>query len=281
MSPAPASPMHRPHDEAPARAQLRAVASDGAWSGLDGQHFELVSRGDFVNGLLHRPQAGPNATALPLVIVLHDAGEHAQTSGSDVAAEWCGAGLAVARLDLALHGHRASPKLSERLVRGCAALAAGEALDLDTRALVEEFARQSVSDLLRTAEALTSLADVDETRVAFVGRGIGAWVAAWAAPYAPALRLCALAGGIGRLADAELDPARRLSGATLRSGVRFLHEQRDAADAAATGDQAALFAALPEPRRAVLVEGADAPRDDYAKPMVDAIRSELSGLSPG
>jgi dienelactone hydrolase len=255
------------------------VTSDGAWGGLDGQHFELVSRGDFVSGLLHRPQAGANASALPLVIVLHDAGEHARTSGSDVAAEWCEAGLAVARLDLALHGHRASPKLSERLVQGCAALAAGDELDPDSRALVEEFARQSVSDLLRTAEALSALAGIDATRLAFVGRGIGAWIAAWAAPFAPALRLCVLAGGIGRLVDPELDPARRLAETPPAHTVRFLHEQRGGADGTPLEAQAALFAALPEPRHAVAVGDADGKRDGFAKPVADAIRSQLVGPS--
>jgi dienelactone hydrolase len=281
MPPAQSSAIFRPHDEGAATAQLRPSASEGAWNGLDGQFFELVSRGDFVNGLLHRPQIRP-ADGLPLVIALHDAGEQADSPTLDAAAAWSGAGLAVARLDLPLHGHRASPKLSERLIQGCHALAAGTLLDLDTRALVEEFARQSVSDLLRTAEALGALPGIDRQRLAFVGCGVGAWVALWAAPFAPGLRLCALAGGIGQLEDRELDPVHALTACMPEaSGTEpdFIHEQLDAAGLAAPAAQARLFEALPQPREAIRETTETAGSGRFTRSMADAIQTRLADLA--
>lgn len=277
MSTVKASPIYRPHEEAAARATLRGLASEGVWQALHGAHFELVSRGDFVNGRLHRPQAG-STDAMPLAILIHDLGEHAGENSDHAAADWCRSGVAIAQIDLPLHGHRASPKLSQRLIEGCERLADGVPLDLDTRALVEEFARQSVSDVLRTAEALAALPEVDATRVSFVGRGVGAWIAAWSAPFATGLQVCALAGGIGQLQDEDLDPVsnlRAFASEARTSGSIYLHEQRAVANGAPSPSQTALFSALPEPRQAIIVDPEGCSASGFSKPMADAIHAQL------
>lgn len=198
MSDAPTS-LYRPHAETPARLSLRA-ATDGE---RRSECFEVVSRGDFVPGGLHRPTgAGPH----PLVLVL--GGSAAWNRGGEQ-------DLAVARIDLPLLGARQSPKLTERLVGGLACLTRDEPLDPDTYALVEEFARQSVSDVVRSLEALAADAGIDGSRIALVGAGIGASVCAWALPFAPALRACVLAGPIGAFSDARLDPAVRIEAGEL------------------------------------------------------------------
>lgn len=231
MLTSPASPtsLHRPYDEAPARACFRASAETGGNDGNGGteearatRDFEVVSRGDFVPGRLALPTSGRSG-ARPLVLLLHATGSGALDDALDFADEWVRHDLAVARIDLPLHGARQSPKLSERLFGGYRRLARGDALDLDTRALVEEFARQSTSDVLRTVEALGALDEIDATRVAWVGlSGVGAAACAWAAAEAEGLRACVIAGGVGSFPDRGLDPAARLaaSGARLE-GTAF------------------------------------------------------------
>ena len=51
--------LYRPHAEAPASlTRLADHEASSAWSELTAERFELVSRGDFVNGSLARPTAG-------------------------------------------------------------------------------------------------------------------------------------------------------------------------------------------------------------------------------
>ena len=197
-------PLYRPHDEAPASAALRPTDFDGAWADLAGQHLEFVSRGDFVSGSVHLPQA----PAAPLLILLHSTGSSANSEELDFGTDAVRAGYAVARIDLPLHGHRASPKLSERLFEGYRALVRGEVLDADSGALLQEFARQSTSDVSRCAEALAALPQVDADQIAFAGHGIGAAAAIWAAPITTGLRAMVITGEVGPMPHgAELDPA--------------------------------------------------------------------------
>lgn len=195
--PAASSSLHRPHDEAPARLSLRETPSVTGRA----QRFEIVSRGDFVPGQLDRPT---NGSEFPVVLVL---------GGSDAWSRGIERDLAVARIDLPLLGARQSPKLSDRLASGHASLSRNLPLDADTRALVEEFARQSISDVVRTVEALAAEPGLDASRVALVGIGLGASVGAWTLPFVPSLRACVLAGPVGAFADEGLDPARRIAGA--------------------------------------------------------------------
>jgi dienelactone hydrolase len=206
------STLFRPHDEAPAIAALRPMRADGAWSGLDGRHLEYVSRGDFVSGVVHLPDSVRPEPA-PLVLLIHGTGESADAASLDLAADWVRRGFAVARIDLPLHGVRQSPKLSERLIEGVRQLAGGTSLDADTRALVQEFARQSTSDVVRGVEALAQRPEIDADRVALVGRGVGGSACAWARPFTPGLRGIALLGDVGLFSDEELSPGTGLSAA--------------------------------------------------------------------
>jgi len=245
MSSAPSS-LHRPFDEAPARASLRG-------RGPGPRAFDFVSRGDFVSGRLESPEASGDSEP-PLVLVLHDTASGADAPGLDFTSDWTTEGLAVARIDLPLHGRRQSPKLSERLVTGYRGLARGEPLDADTRALVEEFARQSVSDIVRACQALGATDGIDATRIALVGLGIGACACAWAAPHVPSLLACVLAGGVGEFKDAVLDPARRIGTGDRGAPAYRLHARGDDVPPTAI---AALAKALPEGAEAARLKASD------------------------
>lgn len=231
--------LYRPHAETPARLSLRA-ANDGR---RRSECFEVVSRGDFVPGGLHRPtSAGPH----PLVLVL--GGSAAWDRGGEQ-------GLAVARIDLPLLGARQSPKLTDRLVGGHGCLTRDELLDPDTYALVEEFARQSVSDVVRSLEALATDTGIDGSRTALVGAGIGASVCAWALPFVPALRACVLAGPVGAFSDARLDPAVRIGTADLEDVRCRIYATTDGPSEAAVGALAERLPGRPTP------QSLDAPTD--------------------
>lgn len=208
--------LHRPFAETAAEAFVRPV--DASRDGAPSEVFELVSRGDFVSGRLDRP--APGAEPSPLILFVHDAGRSAEEAKGPLLEAWLAAGYAVARPDLALHGARQSPKLSERLVSGYRQLMQSEALDLDTHALVEEFARQSVSDLVRTAEAIGARPEIDGERIALVGRGLGAAAIAWSAEHVAGLRACVLLGDLDQAPGHDLDPAAHLAAAqAARTGV--------------------------------------------------------------
>ena len=129
------SAVYHPHPEAPAQATLRSEARGGAWQGLNAQRFEIVSRGDFVPGILYLPDS-PQHTPSPLLLLQHGGSEGIDSEALACAAPWVPKGLAVATIDLPLHGERSSPKLSERLASGIGQLSNGSELDPETRALV-------------------------------------------------------------------------------------------------------------------------------------------------
>jgi len=204
------SAVYRPHPEAPARATLSPYVAKGAWKAFAAERFEVVSRGDFVPGILYRPSTSSD-DSVPLLLLQHGTGETRSAEGLEFAAAWVEEGFAIATLDLPLHGERSSPKLSERLQHGIQSLDRGENLDPETHALVEEFARQSTSDLIRTIDALSALPGIDANRVAFVGFGVGARVGSYvlAADARPrAAVLVDIRGGVG---PEDLDPARHLA----------------------------------------------------------------------
>lgn len=253
--------LFRPYDEPAARAARRPRGAASGDQAARAETFELVSRGDFVAGQLDTPASSAPA---PLVVVVHDTGSSADALAT--ARAWTEAGWVVARPELALHGVRKSAKLSERLVSGYRTLLAGEPLDLDTRALVQEFARQSVSDLVRCLEALSALDEVDASRVALVGLGIGAAVSCWAAPHLPTLRACVLAGEVAPCPGDPLDPVARLKDGPISPGAAFL--------LLSGGSNASLLDALPEPRRAQAAQAAVA--GDFGAADADAVRTFLS-----
>ncbi len=164
-------------DEGPARAAIRPLAEGEGWQGIRAERLELVSRGDVVSGLLARAERSKTKSARSrsaLVLAVHDSGGSASSPELGIAARWVGPDLSLVSVDLPLHGHRASPKLSERLVAGLARQAGGEAIDRNGAVLVEEFWRQATIDLARTLDAALALGGLDPKRIGLVGIGLGA-----------------------------------------------------------------------------------------------------------
>ena len=201
--------VYRPHQEAPARATFSA-RTPGQTSDRHVRDFEFVSRGDFVAGRLVLPETAAPHPA-PLVLLTLARGQAASLERVEFAPEWLLRGFALAMIDLPLHGRRSSPKLSQRLLDGIERLTNGEILDLDTRALVEEFARQSTSDLIRASEALAALPEIDSNRVGLMGVGLGAITSAYA--FAHDSRICSavLALGAMQISEPGLDPSLQFS----------------------------------------------------------------------
>ncbi len=173
---------HEPHG-----LLLTHAESTGAFAGTTSQRLEFSSRGDRVPCRLVLPAA--ISAPVPVVLIVGDAGTGRNDACFDFAADFAKQGIAVATLDLALHGERSSPKFSERLI---AALGASSALDDNGRALVEEFATQSTSDLARGLDALTRHESIDAQRAGMLGIGVGANLVARAAVEAEAVRAIAL-----------------------------------------------------------------------------------------
>lgn len=169
--------LHAFSGETPACAVLRRLPTDHGWPGITTERLELVSRGDLVPGLLGRaprPAAASGASKAALLLAVHDAGDSVRSPDVLAAASWVGPGLALVSIDLPLHGHRASPKLTERLLAGIARRERGGALDRNGAVLVEEFWRQATIDLVRTLDAVLALGEFDGTRVGMLGIGLGA-----------------------------------------------------------------------------------------------------------
>ena len=245
------SPVYRPHPEAPATTHLSPFEAKHAWAGLRADRFEIVSRGDFVAGILYRPPA-PSTAAAPLVILQHGLGGSKESPYLECAARWVREGFAVASIDLPLHGARSSPKLSARLVAGMERIGRDEELDPETAALVEEFARQSTSDLVRTIDALASLDEIDAERIGFVGFSLGSMVGTYLLAHdtRPSVAVFALAGG-GH-GPADLDPARYIA----RAGERpmlFVSAKGD--ERVSNESSRALFEAAVGPKEFIEVAG--------------------------
>jgi dienelactone hydrolase len=278
------SAVYRPHPEEAAKASLQPApggdVTSGIWAGLRADRFELVSRGDFVSGMLHRPIQSTDSTpndgdspGLPLLLIQHRLGGSLEDAALSCAAAWVKRGLAVARIDLPLHGKRASPKLSDRLIEGCRRLARGEELDLDTGALVEEFARQSTSDLIRTIDALSAIAGIDANRIGYIGLGLGVIVGSYLLAHDPRPSAVVFALGSDAL-DAKRGP-RALDAVTyLESAATDTSEDRQilfvAPEAPAHSTQEnldALFKAAPEPKQLHRFVSAsqDLPKDTLQK----------------
>jgi len=152
----------------------------------------------------------------------------------------------MASIDLPLHGARSSPKLSERLASGIERLGKGRDIDVETRVLVEEFLRQSTSDLVRTLDALALRPDVDETRMAYLGFGLGAVVGACLLGHDARPRAAVLAPAAYGGMAADLDPATQLGGEG-RCPLLVVATKGDASPA--------LFEAAREPRELIRIPG--------------------------
>lgn len=170
----------------------------------------------------------------------------------ECAAAWVEKGLAVATIDLPLHGERASTKLSERLFWGVAQLEQGSTLDPETFVLVEEFARQSTSDLVRTLDALASLPSIDARRIAFMGFGLGASAGSYLLAHDLRPRAAVLVMAKTGLGPADLDPATYLAKARDTSLLIVTADQGDA-DEMRRAD--AFFDATAQPKERLQIPG--------------------------
>ena len=273
------SAVYRPHPEEPAHATLSDTVASGDWSDLHARRFELVSRGDFVPGILYQSEARDpeHAKPSPLLLIQHATADSSCADYLACAAAWAKQGLAVASIDLPLHGRRASPKLSARLIDGVRRLAKGAQLDADTGALVEEFARQSTSDLVRTLDALTSLPEIDGERIGFMGFGLGAIMGSYLLAHDARLRVAVLAlVGSGR-GPTELDPSTYLeklktTNATTSQRPEILIVAAEKDEHVSKRDVDTLYAAAPEPRNLLRSSGR---KKDLPQDTLDEIESTL------
>lgn len=173
---------------------------------LRARAFEYTSRGDRVPGLLLLP--AETAGRLPLVLVQHGAGGSKDAAYLDaVRLRWVQRGIAVASIDFPLHGERASAKLTEQLLP---TLAAGARPSADSAALFGELVRQSVTDLSRAVDALSTLPEIDASRIAYVGFSLGAILGSLYVPYDPRVRAAILAVGGAGIGPPALDPTAHI-----------------------------------------------------------------------
>ena len=269
--------VYRPHPEDPAQATLRNINgnvnwaandTDSRWRGLHAQRFEIVSRGDFVPGILYLPDPPQEAPAA-LLLLVHGTSEGMNADALGIAAPWVNCGLAVATIDLPLHGERSSPKLSERLVQGVGQLASGPELDAETRALVEEFARQATSDLIRTLDALAALPAIDGDRIGFMGFSLGAIAGSYLLAHDPRPCAAVLAGIGGGRGPLDLDAASYLARTANTSILIVAAEDDD--DAVSAEAFEALFDATPEPKELLRFPG-------DARTLPDEVREKIWGF---
>ena len=239
------------------------------------RRFEFTSRGDRVPGRLLLPlrPKGPH----PLILLQHGIGGSKEAPYLDAAAPWVQGGAAVASIDFPLHGERASPKLTERLLASFAPdVGRGtDASELDEPAalLWIETGRQAVIDLRRAVDALSSLPEIDGDRVAYAGFSLGSILGATFFALDPRLRAAALALGGGGFGPAPVDPCNHIARSAPRPllFVNAIRDQRIPREASE-----ALFAAAGEPKRIEWFEGTHRQLPGVAlKAMWQFLRSHL------
>ena len=245
-------------------AALSPFDPEGAFAGVDAYRFEVVSRGDFVPGVLYLPprdrasdtgasdSATPPASAAPLVLVQHGLAGSKESTYLECAARWVREGFAVASVDLPLHGARSSPKLSARLIEGVDHVVHDQSLDPETHALVEEFARQSTSDLVRTLDAISMLDAIDEGRIGYVGFSLGAVVGTYLLAHDPRARVAVLALAGGARGPRQLDPAMYIGRGEVRPLLVVAAEDDKRVSVASSR---ALFDAARDPKEFLLSPG--------------------------
>jgi dienelactone hydrolase len=200
-SPRPSSPRLQPTArDQELSLQLRDLPTSAPFEGTRLRRFEFTSRGDRVPGRLALP-AG--AGRFPLILLQHGAGGSKESPYMDSAAPWVRGGAAVASIDFPLHGERASPKLSTRLLESFADFGSPA-----HAALWVGFAKQAVHDLQRALDALAEIPEIDDSRVGYASFSLGSLLGSLFCALDSRPRAAALALGGGGFGPELIDPAR-------------------------------------------------------------------------
>ncbi|MBW2269059.1 MAG: acetylxylan esterase [Deltaproteobacteria bacterium] len=214
----------------PLAPELRAVA------------FELTSRGDRVPGHVWLPTQG--AGPFPTVLLQHGlAGSKDADYIGHAAVPWVRAGAAVVSIDFPLHGARESVKLQELVLAG---LGTEGTPTPAARDLVSRIARQAVTDLTRTVDAMAHFPELDGGRLAFAGLSLGAIIGATWCALDPRPRAAALALAGGGFGGPTVDPALRIARIAPRP-LLFVNMRDDRTVSAAAAET--LFEAAAEPKQ--------------------------------
>lgn len=169
-------------------------------------HFEFTSAGDRVPGRLLVPEARER---LPLILVGHGANGSRDADYIDAACGPWAREVAIASIDLPLHGERASPKLTERILASRRLALGHSSFDAE---LWSHFAAQAAADLRRALDALESRPEIDAARIGYLGFSLGAILGAAFCAADPRVGVAALALGGGGAGPPESDPAHHIGG---------------------------------------------------------------------
>ena len=143
-----------------------------------------------------------------------------------VCAPWVRAGVAVASIDLPLHGERANAKLSERVLALIATGVSNRAIDTGNARLWIEFVRQAVIDMRRALDALEDHPEIDTRRAAYAGFSLGAILGVPFCAEDARIRAAALAIGGGGFGPVAVDPIAHIGRLSPRP-VLFVNATRD------------------------------------------------------
>jgi hypothetical protein len=176
----------------------------------ESRRLEFSSRGDRVPASLLVPAVRQLA---PVVLLQPGDAECPASRFPHAVGAWLDAGVAVASVDLPLHGERSSSKLTQRLLGGLGR--EGGEPDGVFDVLWAQFIHQAVWDLGRLLDALAQLGSdvgIAANRVACAATGLGAVSTAAFCGGDTRPTAAALAPGAARLGTAENDACTGLSG---------------------------------------------------------------------
>jgi dienelactone hydrolase len=214
--------MFQPDPHEPLSFSMREAESPAGSSAVHQLDFELSSRGDRVPGRLLLPadRKGP----FPLILAQHGAGGAKDADYMDtVCLPWVRGGAAVASIDFPLHGKRASPKLSERILSLFEARSDLSRFDAE---LWIGFVRQGVIDLRRTLDTVAELDEIDARRIAYAGFSLGTILGVPFCAEDGRIKAAALAIGGGGVGPVASDPVGHIPRLAPRP-VLFVNATRD------------------------------------------------------
>jgi dienelactone hydrolase len=218
----PGSDLFRPDPDEPLAPFERSLDASESPQGVRETRFEYTSRGDRVPGRLLLP-ASPDGRR-PLVLVGHGAGGSKDADYMDATClPWARRGVAVAAIDLPLHGGRRNAKLGERVV---ALIRSGRAATPLEAELWIDFVRQGVIDLRRCLDALEDHAELDLQRVGYAAFSLGAILGTPFCAEEARVRVATLALGGGGFGPVAVDPLAHAPRITPRP-VLFVGASRD------------------------------------------------------